>query len=197
MMRNIKTRDGFEFWDKLNALPRYAFLLSPSGKSVQKFEDQAMGNWIDVHEAQKVVDQAQDEINQFRAERDALQQRLNATDERADDLAEMLALASVSVDYHAGMKGEDGEHLYNLLARIRALFQNHVEHPLAMVEQDHPGGTTEKVAQPIPEQFIEDHLGKRPDQLRDHTKMIAARNPAPDFSLIGIVHTPPIESDEP
>ncbi|WP_139832924.1 hypothetical protein [Pseudomonas sp. R45(2017)] len=84
-MRNIKTRNGFEFWDKLNALPRYAFLLSPSGKSVQKFEDQAMGKWIDVHEAQKVVDQAQDEINQFRAERDALQQRLNAADQRIDE----------------------------------------------------------------------------------------------------------------
>jgi hypothetical protein len=86
-MRNIKTREGFEFWDKLNALPRYAFLLSPSGKSVQKFEDQAMGNWIDVHEAQKVVDQAQEEINQFRAERDALQLRLNAADQRIDDAA--------------------------------------------------------------------------------------------------------------
>ncbi|PCR94873.1 hypothetical protein CP336_18690 [Pseudomonas fluorescens] len=84
-MRNIQTREGFEFWDKLNALQRYAFLLSPSGKSVQKFEDQAMGNWIDVHEAQKVVDQAQDEINQFRAERDALQQRLNAADQRIDE----------------------------------------------------------------------------------------------------------------
>ncbi|WP_434695217.1 hypothetical protein [Pseudomonas sp. Z1-14] len=85
-MRNIKTREGFEFWDKLNALPRYAFLLSQSGKSVQKFEDQAMGNWIDVHEAQKVVDQAQEEINQFRAERDALQLRLNAADQRIDEL---------------------------------------------------------------------------------------------------------------
>lgn len=67
-MRNIKTREGFEFWDKMNALPRYAFLLSPSGKSVQKFEDQAMGNWIDVHEAQKVVDQAQEAISELRDE---------------------------------------------------------------------------------------------------------------------------------
>lgn len=91
MMRNIQTREGYEFWDKLNALPRYAFLLAPSGKSVQKFEDQAMGNWIDVHEAQKVVDQAQDEINQFRAERDALQLRLNAADQRIDELVAELA----------------------------------------------------------------------------------------------------------
>ncbi|WP_055135593.1 hypothetical protein [Pseudomonas corrugata] len=90
-MRNIKTREGFEFWDKLNALPRYAFLLSPSGKSVQKFEDQAMGSWIDVHEAQKVVDQAQEEINQFRAERDALQLRLNAADQRIDELTQRKA----------------------------------------------------------------------------------------------------------
>ena len=67
-MRNTQTREGFEFWDKLNALPRYAFLLSPSGKSVQKFEDQAMGNWIDVHEAQKVVDQAQEVISELRDE---------------------------------------------------------------------------------------------------------------------------------
>lgn len=67
-MRNTQTREGFEFWDKLNALPRYAFLLSPSGKSVQKFEDQAMGNWVDVHEAQKVVDQAQEVISELRDE---------------------------------------------------------------------------------------------------------------------------------
>jgi hypothetical protein len=137
------------------------------------------------------------DFNRITAENAALQQRLNAADQRSDDFAEMLALASVSIDYHAGMKGEDGEHLYHLLARIRALFPNHVEHPLAMVEQDHVVGTTEKVAQPFTEQFIEDHLGKMPDQLRDHTKMIAARNPEPDFSLIGIVHTPPVEHDEP
>lgn len=113
MMRNIQTREGFELWDKLNALPRYAFLLSPSGNSVQKFEDQAMGNWIDVHEAQKIVDQAQELISElqeevarqkryvqingdsaqgkhaegqrYRDERDALQQRLNAADQRIDE----------------------------------------------------------------------------------------------------------------
>jgi len=81
---------GMEFWDKLNALPRFAFFLSPSGTSVQKFEDKALGNWIDVHEAQKVVDQAQEEINQFRAERCALQLRLNAADQRIDELTSIL-----------------------------------------------------------------------------------------------------------
>lgn len=81
-------RPGMEFWDKLNALPRFAFFLSPSGNSVQKFEDKALGNWIDAHEAQKVVDQAQEQINQFRAERDALQLRLNAADQRIDELTQ-------------------------------------------------------------------------------------------------------------
>ncbi len=101
MMRDIKTREGFEFWDKLNALPRYAFLLSPSGTSVQRFEDKAMGNWIDVHEAQQIVDQAQERISELRDELgaakgeydravnkvDVLQQRLNAADQQIDDHA--------------------------------------------------------------------------------------------------------------
>lgn len=107
-MRDIKTREGFEFWDKLNALPRYAFLLSPSGTSVQKFEDKAMGNWIDVHEAQQIVDQAQERISELRDELgavkgeydravnkvDALQQRLTAADQRIDELAQQLAIES-------------------------------------------------------------------------------------------------------
>ncbi|MNC77925.1 hypothetical protein D3C75_1300150 [compost metagenome] len=39
-----------------------------------------------MHEAQQVVDLAQEEINQLRTERDALQQRLNAADQRIDEL---------------------------------------------------------------------------------------------------------------
>lgn len=71
-MRNIKTRQGFEFWDKLNAIPRFSFLLVPSGSRIQKFED-VSGNWIDVHEAQKVMDAAQDEINELRERLERLQ----------------------------------------------------------------------------------------------------------------------------
>ncbi|NBB58913.1 hypothetical protein GVN18_06430 [Pseudomonas sp. ODNR1LW] len=113
MMRDIKTREGFEFWDKLNALPRYAFLLSPSGKSVQKFEDKAMGNWIDVHEAQKIVDQAQERISELRDELgaakgeydravnkvDAMQLRLNAADQRIDELTAPRFCLFMKVDY--------------------------------------------------------------------------------------------------
>lgn len=55
-----------EHWDKLNALPRYMFLLRPSGSGVQKLEDRT-GNWIDVHDAQAIVDTAQEQINDLRA----------------------------------------------------------------------------------------------------------------------------------
>jgi hypothetical protein len=43
------------------------FLLRPSGSGVQKLEDPT-GNWIDAHEAQKVVEAAQDDLNGLRAE---------------------------------------------------------------------------------------------------------------------------------
>lgn len=94
MMRNIKTREGFEFWDKLNALPRYAFLLSPSGKSVQKFEDQAMGNWIDVHEAQKVVDQAEERINDRQDELREVNRQLEQFRERCHGIKNLSAIES-------------------------------------------------------------------------------------------------------
>jgi molecular chaperone GrpE (heat shock protein) len=68
-----------------------------TGNSVQKLEDKTLGNWIDVHEAQTIVEQAQDRISELREElgaakgeydraankMDALQLRLNAADRRA------------------------------------------------------------------------------------------------------------------
>jgi regulator of replication initiation timing len=104
----IALRPGKEFWDKLNTLPRYMFLLKPSGNGVQKLED-FTGNWIDVHEAQQVVDQAQEENNQLRAERDALQLRLNAADQRIDELTaqhqpEQVALMPVERSYDVRAK---------------------------------------------------------------------------------------------
>lgn len=61
-------RHGMEFWDKICALKHYGFLLAPEGNRVVKAE--GIGNWIDMHEAQQVVDAAQSEINGLRAERD-------------------------------------------------------------------------------------------------------------------------------
>jgi len=64
--RNIKTREGYEFWDKLCAIPKFGFLLSPSGDRVQKMA--GIGNWIDRDEAMQCMSDAQDEINALRAE---------------------------------------------------------------------------------------------------------------------------------
>ena len=83
-MRNVKTREGMEYWDKICSLKHYGFIHSPDNSRVLKTE--GIGNWIDKFEAQAIVDQAQDEINQFRAERDALQLLLNQRDEQVETL---------------------------------------------------------------------------------------------------------------
>jgi hypothetical protein len=59
-----KARKGYEWWDKLNAVQRYSFFIGADG-GVRRVEN-ISGNWIDVSEAQAVVDDAQDEINQLR-----------------------------------------------------------------------------------------------------------------------------------
>ncbi|UFQ03045.1 hypothetical protein [Pseudomonas fitomaticsae] len=157
------------------------------------------------------------DFDRVTAERDALQLRLNAADQRIDDLAAAAEAFAKVADLYAGE--EDNSHqpardvgmhddLRLTLGQFRAL-SDLCTRPL-MVGCKHGilcGDVTceckgngfierRKVSQPITEQFIEDHLGKMPDQLRDHTKMIAERNPNPDFSLIGIVHTPPMEHNE-
>jgi len=70
-MRNIKTREGYDYWDKLCAIPRYGFIHSPDNSKVLMCE--GVGNWIDMYEAQKVVDQAQDEVNELREKVAALE----------------------------------------------------------------------------------------------------------------------------
>ena len=75
-LRNGKTREGYDYWDKLCAIPRHAFLFSPCGKRILATPN--MGTWIDEHAAQEVVDQAQDEINKLRAENEKLRMQLSA-----------------------------------------------------------------------------------------------------------------------
>ncbi len=65
-MRNVKTREGFKYWDKICSLVSYGFLHSPDNKRILKTP--GIGNWIDKHEAQTIVDEAQDEINELREE---------------------------------------------------------------------------------------------------------------------------------
>ena len=63
--RNFKTREGYDVWDKLCAIPKYGFLIGPSGGVVKVLD---VGNWIDRDEAQSVVDVAQTELNETRSE---------------------------------------------------------------------------------------------------------------------------------
>jgi len=95
-MRNTTTREGFEFWDRLCKVPRHIFLLAPSGTRVQKFEDRS-GNWIDVYDAQQVVDAAQDKINELTEQLQAAQvayfqlnQHTNVTEGFLDEAAALL-----------------------------------------------------------------------------------------------------------
>ena len=151
-MRNIKTREGFEFWDKLNALPRYAFLLSPSGKSVQKFEDQAMGNWIDVHEAQKVVDQAQERISELRDELGAVKGEYDRSANKVSALQRRLSVVPAMHPFAEkvvrklerfqecaddGQGADIGRHWFDLLTQLGLL--NRVQRSPALWEMTQQG----------------------------------------------------------
>ena len=76
MSRNIKTREGYEFWDRLNAIPHYGFLLNQHGNGVIRAE--GIGDWIERHPAQVIVDDAQTEVNVLREENAKLQAEVTA-----------------------------------------------------------------------------------------------------------------------
>ncbi len=76
MARNIETREGYEFWDRLCRLQRYSFFLG-DGPSVRKVED-GTGNWIEVYGAQSVMDDAQSEINELREQNAKLEAEVQA-----------------------------------------------------------------------------------------------------------------------
>lgn len=76
MPRNIQTREGYEFWDRLNAIPHYGFLLNKQGNGVVRAE--GVGDWIERHPAQVVVDDAQAELNVLREENAKLRAEVNA-----------------------------------------------------------------------------------------------------------------------
>ncbi|WP_157685184.1 hypothetical protein, partial [Robbsia andropogonis] len=56
-------REGFDYWDRLCAIQPYSFSLHRG--SVRRSADQS-GNWIERSEAQRVMDDAQSEINSLR-----------------------------------------------------------------------------------------------------------------------------------
>lgn len=86
--RNIKTREGYDVWDKLCAIPKFGFLIGPSGGVVKVVD---VGNWIDRDEAQKVVDDAQSELNLLRAELDRSRACLSRVDAENSALKAELA----------------------------------------------------------------------------------------------------------
>lgn len=141
------------------------------------------------------------ELDRVTAERDALQQRLNAADQRIDDQAKeresliaygrSLGLDEASTlcsrmaydEYYPAASRfrffvpKAQEKLGNLLIkaanaitnlpdgpyeRFRARLQSKASGSASMIDHDHTGDATEKVAQPFTEQFLEDHLGKLP-----------------------------------
>lgn len=110
MPRNIETREGYEFWDRLCRLQRYSFFLG-SGPSVRKVED-GTGNWIEVYGAQSVMDDAQSEINVLREEKGRLEaeaQALREEVERGNRIAIAMALDIAAVGEVLGIPGEEQE----------------------------------------------------------------------------------------
>lgn len=66
-MRNIKTREGFDLWDKAHELPRYNFWRGGEDEkgSVIRVPSKH-GYWVHIYDLQELVDQYQDELNELR-----------------------------------------------------------------------------------------------------------------------------------
>lgn len=62
--KQTSIRRDFDYWDRLCALPKYSFILQAGG--VRRVPD-SVGNWIEYHSAQLVMDGAQAEINTLRS----------------------------------------------------------------------------------------------------------------------------------
>jgi len=120
-VRNIKTREGYEIWDKLCAIPRYGFIHSPDNSRVLKAE--GLGNWIDQHAAQQVVDQAQDEVNELRASHAADEVRISELEGLLRKLhSDLLMRAEVDADGVKVVNLSNG-----LWCRVAALAQQESE----------------------------------------------------------------------
>lgn len=66
-MRNIKTREGYDLWDKANQLPRFNFWRGGDDEkgTVIRVPDR-YGNWVSFDDLAKLADEYQDEINSLR-----------------------------------------------------------------------------------------------------------------------------------
>jgi hypothetical protein len=57
-------REGMKYWDKICSLRHYGFIHSSDNNRVLKAE--GIGNWIDKYEAQEIVSEAEQEVNDLR-----------------------------------------------------------------------------------------------------------------------------------
>lgn len=66
-MRNIKTREGYDLWDKFNSLPSFQFWRGGEDEkgSVIRVEDKN-GAWFHRHALEELIDAAQDDLNLLR-----------------------------------------------------------------------------------------------------------------------------------
>ncbi|WP_202370496.1 hypothetical protein [Pseudomonas sp. MWU318] len=111
---------------------------------------------------------AQDLLRDFdrvTAERDALQERLNAADQRIDELTALL-LRSNELFY--AIQGDPGAVPSSAIDAMRGEVFTALKKADGVDEHD----TAEKSAQPFTEQFLEDQLGKMPECIKG---MIEAR----------------------
>lgn len=69
--------------DRIQSIPRYGFLLSPAGNSVQAVK--GIGTWIDRFEAIEIVESAQYEIDALRSKLNLIQEARLAAFARYED----------------------------------------------------------------------------------------------------------------
>ena len=66
-MRNIKTREGYDLWDKVHELPRFNFWRGGEDeKGCVIRVPEKHGNWVNFNDLVSLADQYQDEINSLR-----------------------------------------------------------------------------------------------------------------------------------
>ncbi|MDD1966988.1 hypothetical protein NPS29_16790 [Pseudomonas putida] len=119
MSRNIQTREGYEFWDRLNAIPKYGFLLNDQGNGVVRAE--GVGDWIERHPAQVVVDDAQAEVNGLREQNAKLELDLKKAKNMIKEMdllfgRNLLAMRCAVIEWEHGKGAKDGmSWIYNTL----------------------------------------------------------------------------------
>ena len=66
-MRNIKTREGYDPWDKVHELPRFNFWRGGEDeKGCVIRVPEKHGNWVNFNDLASLADPYQDEINSLR-----------------------------------------------------------------------------------------------------------------------------------